>query len=516
MAKWFWILLFVSISASARVVKHTDDLLPVIPPGQEDPKATKSPDPIEQADGKVVQTVSWDVAEDFNLARVRAKERREQRMAQQQEMAAKAQAEAEAKVKAAWEKNAHENSIPKAKENMTTVVHLTRRPRAYVKQANHTPNRTQGVKNISSMSNASVARKPDPAMDGLDHMVHVVGDFGQELEKFTKMQAVKGKKLPPQIASIMANAEDLMKKIIAVSDDKSTKVSENKANKESPIVETQPKSTAHLKDERNTSSNQSTSILHATNSSVASKIHVSTGNVSVMIPNASSVKNATGGLQQPNSTIAAAKASTDTTSVSAMANNKNVTQVTNSIQNGTLTASKNATDVTISSSTNATVTSSGKATSARNAGREPKGNATQTASAHGTGASHTKNATVSQTNSSRKKNTEFSPAAPTTFNKPDRLVHSALGVARLAAAKLRGIRRPPSAFHEPVDDSWKLANSEIDSRIVGLNEARNNALKAEDQDLADSLQEKIMGLQAEAAENEAKAKKVKGKHHSAR
>lgn len=504
----------MSISSSARVVKHTDHLLPVIPPGQEDPKATKSPDPIEQADGKVVQTVSWDVAEDFNLARVRAKERREQRMAQQQEMAAKAQAEAEAKVKAAWEKNAHENSVPKAKENMTTVVHLTRRPGAHVTQANHTPNRTQGVKNISSMSNASVARKPDPAMDGLDHMVHVVGDFGQELEKFTKMQAVKGKKLPPQIASIMANAEDLMKKIIAVSDDKSTKVSENKAKKESPTVETQPKSTAHLKDERNTSSNQS--ILHATNSSVASKIHVSTGNVSVMTPNASSVKNAIGGLRQPNSTIAVAKASTNTTSVSAMASNKNVTQVTNSSQNGTLTASKNATDVTMSSSKNATVTSSGKAASARNAGREPKGNATQKASAHGTGASHTKNATVSQTNSSRKKNTEFSPAAPTPFNKPDRLVHSALGVARLAAAKLRGIRRPPSAFHEPVDDSWKLANSEIDSRIVGLNEARNNALKAEDQDLADSLQEKIMGLQAEAAENEAKAKKVKGKHHSAR
>lgn len=102
---------------------------------------------------------------------------------------------------------------------------------------------------------------------------------------------------------------------------------------------------------------------------------------------------------------------------------------------------------------------------------------------------------------------------PTHVSKPEHMVHSALGTARLAAAKLRGMR---AHMHKPAasDDSWKFRNAEIDSRIVDLKAAKEDAKNADDQDLEESLQEKINQLQAEADENKAKAEKVKNSRHS--
>jgi hypothetical protein len=483
----------------------------VVPPGQEDPNAVKTPDPVEQADGKVTQAVSWDVAEDFNLARARAKERREQRMAQQQALAAKAQAEAEAKVKAAWEQNAHKNGLPQAKEPSSassTVVHLVRKPRPRVKKhANHTLNRTNHTDGIKNVSNTSMAEKPDPALDGLDHMAEKVANFGEALEKFSRAQKGKGKKaqkLPPQVQKIMENAEALMKKIIAVADDKSMDVPALNATKESVAVENKS-STSHGRVVTNTTSSRA--------NLTASKT-APTANDTMALKEATNAKNKT--LVVPSNTSTALPSNkTDVVprngSVATLADANNGTQASNASRNGTLKVSSNAT--VVATMLNQSATRAGNSSFANKSGVKPSANASssignQTGYKNGT---MKVKAMLNATESTP--HTEKQRFAATHYNKPDRLVHSALGSARLAAAKLRGMR---AHLHKPaqVDDSWKLANAEIDSRIVGLKAAKDEALQADDHDLADSLQEKIKGLQAEAAENEAKAKKVKGQRHS--
>jgi len=518
MAQWFWALFLVLTCESARVV-NTNGLLPVIPPGHEDPNAEKAaPDPIEQADGKVVQSVSWDVAEDFNLARARARERREQRMAAQQAMAAKAQAEAEAKVKAAWEKNARKNGSPQAKVTpapSTTVVHLVRKPRAHdKKQTNHTGNRTNRTVAARNVSNMSQAQDPDPALDGLDHIAQKVAHFGEALEKFTKAQAAKGKKaqkLPPKVEKIMENAEDLMKKIIAVADDKAMDMPELDAKKDNASAASELKSASHVKVETNAISNpaNSTPSLPASASgknasSNFSKLSYFFGNTMTapmaQEANGPTNRNAT---NTKNKTFVMASNATNVMPVNAanatvFAVSKNVTQVSNMSHNETLKISRNTTIAATTSKNSSSIAGSKPATN-----RSTLGNQTVKAA-------ETPKKNNATENTSATKNGPR--VTPTHFNKPDRMVHSALGAARLAAAKLRGMRVKP---HKPVkiDDSWKAANSEIDSRIVGLKAAKDEALRADDHDLADSLQEKIKGLQTEAVENEAKAKKVKGKHH---
>jgi len=520
MARWFWALSFALVSESARVVKNANGDLPVYPPGYEDPNVKKAPDPVEQADGKVVQSVSWDVAEDFNLARAKARERREARMAEQQAAAAKAQEEAEAKVKAAWEKNSKKNvkAKPKAPEPSSTTLHLIRKPRPHVhrnRTANHTTNQTHG--------NASALEKPDPALDGLDHIADKVAHFGDVLEKFSKAQAGKGKKakkLPPQVAKIMENAEELMKKIIAVADDKSIEAPEIDTKKVSNATDAKSNSTSLVKHEGKASSNQSVSIgKNTTNTTVASKTS------GIATPNSTASKNTTVAVQPSNKTDAVvSQAVSNNVTAVAIVDSKNGTLATNtSTKNSTLAASKNATNVVSSSSQNVTQTMSKNAglknaTVVASNGSLPATNTTttmvianQTIAANRTGALHTtQNATQ---NASTRTKHAVPRETPTHFNKPDRMVHSALGAARLAAAKLRGMR---VHLHKPevADDSWKLANAEIDSRIEGLKSARDDARKADDQDLAESLQEKINGLQAEAKENKANSEKVKTKHHS--
>eukprot|EP00746_Dinoflagellata_sp_MGD_P164253 gnl/MRDRNA2_/MRDRNA2_92785_c0_seq1.p1 gnl/MRDRNA2_/MRDRNA2_92785_c0~~gnl/MRDRNA2_/MRDRNA2_92785_c0_seq1.p1 ORF type:complete len:515 (+),score=128.05 gnl/MRDRNA2_/MRDRNA2_92785_c0_seq1:155-1699(+) len=513
MARWFWTSFLALTCESARVV-NTNGLLPVIPPGHEDPNPVSAIDPIAQADGQVVQSVSWDVAEDFNLARARARERREQRMAAQQAMAAKAQAEAEAKVKAAWEKNAHKNELPQAKVSpppSSTVVHLVRKPRPHIskKQSNHTSNRTNHTVGVKNVSNTSHAQMPDPALDGLDHIAQKVAHFGEALETFTRAQAAKGKKaqkLPPQVEKIMENAEDLMKKIIAVADDKAIDVPELNTKKANATIKGDLESAPPVKVETNATSNPgnlTATVAHSAsgtnasiNSSNATRASKAPQSNDTTIHNKTNAANMTLVMpSRPSNTtnVASAKASNATV----LAGSKNVTQVSNTVHN-----------VTLKVSSNTTTTATSKE-SASTAGSKPATNGTTLGNLTVKAAVTHKINNITENASAT---TKSPSVTPTHFNKPDRMVHSALGAARLAAAKLRGMRAPT---HKPVkaDDSWKVANSVIDSRIVGLKAAKDEALQADDHDLADSLQEKIKGLQAEAAENEAKAKKVKGKHH---
>lgn len=391
-------------------------------------------------------------------------------------------------MKAAWAKNAGSGLKPKAGEtevignhSATTVVHLIRKPRPH-QHGNRTTNHTQGVKNVSNVSSIPV-EKPDPALNGLDHIAQKVAHFGEELEKFSKAQAGKGKKgqkLPPQVAKIMENAEDLMRKIIAVADDKVMEVPkvDTKANKTS----NQSFSIASSIDENSLPQRKS-----ATNAAV-------TPMNSTMDSNATS-KNASANLQSSNKTDKVATPVVVKDEASAAAVSKNKTLMSNiTDKNVTMKAIQNATAEATSSNENQTSSVRKNTATPRNAGskrdqynffwKQPAASTTTTSTTR----------------------------EPLTMHNATRMVHSTLGAARLAAAKLRGMRANLHKSHVE-DDSWKLANAEIDSRIEGLKAAREDAMKADDKDLAESLQEKINGLQAEENENKAKAEKLKAKQN---
>lgn len=564
MTQCFWVLLLFVVCDSARVVKVANGQgdLPVSPPGHEDPNARKLPEPVEQADGKVVQRVSWDVAEDFNLARTRARERRMARMAQQQAAAAKAQAEAEAKVKAAWEKNAYNHgkktttttSTPKPEveemparvdHSATTVVHLIRKPRPHKhvnRTVNHSTNHNQGVKNMSNLSSVSV-ENPDPALHALDNIAQKVAHFGEALEKFTKAQTAKGKgkkvqKLPPQVEKIMEGAEDLMKKIIAVADDKPLEEPEVdvKSNKtrdaELRYFWSKRNSTVVVKDQRNTTSNQSVSVSSVVSGSwPAQRRNTTQATVDPVVAamNGTSKVSNTTSTGSKNSSVTAqssnqSSVSQDDTPVAKNETMAAIDRVLESIDaTEETTASKNATKVTDMTDNNANLTESMKGSveaSSTSKNEIPVQSKNVSIAKNATSSTPPTNTTTmlnstqvfntGTKNVTQKSDTPREYVVPTHFNKPDRMVHSAMGAARLAAAKLRGMR---VQLHkpEPEDDSWKFAKAQIESRIVGLKTAREDAKKAGDQDLADSLQEKIIELSAEANEN--KAKGLKGHHH---
>lgn len=495
----------------AEVVKANKDL-PVIPPGQEDSHAAKGPDPLDQADGKVVQKVSWDVAEDFNLARAKARERRQERMAQQQAMAAKAQAEAEAKVQEAWEKNAYPKGKPKKQEPSSTVVHLVRKPRPRgphhgsdhvrlhanrtTNSTNSTANRTSGITNASNVSTSGV-EKTEPALDGLDHIADKVAQFGQALEAFTKAQAGKGKKgrkLPPQVEKIMENAEDLMKKIIAVADNKSVEVPDVKAEiKRGEANETSRAAALHY------------FFGGLTNASVGSNAEVASGGNATLKgdANATSTKNITNRTGKVAAQAVQAGTNSNNRTATAMPISQKTTKLINATDKNWTVIHKNASTEAVRKNTSDEATVLSKS-------------ATQTAKTFPT--IFPANTTGSTPGPAPKKMEQIDGHTtrkdpPTHVNKPEHMVHSALGTARLAAAKLRGMR---AHMHKPAasDDSWKFRNAEIDSRIVDLKAAKEDAKNADDQDLEESLQEKINQLQAEADENKAKAEKVKNSRRS--